>query len=528
MCLFTRTCADPLHLGVEDRGAASSPLAPEHPVTTTSPLRRLAAGTALACLGAVALASGAAPAAAAEQRSRYVVQFAAGADAGAEARGVERGGGRVSRVLSSVFPGAVADLTAGQAAALRRNGKVRAVEADQVFRAVGTTQASPAWGLDRSDQRALPLSASFSYGVTGKGVTAYVVDTGLLGGHSEFTGRTAPGFDVVGDGRGTEDCNGHGTHVAGTTGGTAYGMAKAVTVVPVRVLGCDGSGSTSGIVTALDWIVSHHAAGVPAVANLSLGGGASSTLDAAVDRVVTDGVTVVVAAGNSGADACNSSPARAPRALTVGATGTTDAKPSWSNYGTCLDLFAPGVGVTSAWHTGATATNTISGTSMAAPHVAGAVAALLESAPASSPDTVTSALLGAATTGVVTSAGSGSPNRLLHADPALVPAGATAPAATAPSAPTSVTATALSAGAAVSWVRGSDGGSPLTSQTLKVYAYGKGGKASLVATLPVSASATGVTVSGLRSGTSYAFTVAATNAVGTSPASALSNKVKAL
>jgi subtilisin family serine protease len=402
------------------------------------------------------------------------------------------------------------------------------VEADQVYRAVGTTQLNPTWGLDRSDQRALPLSGSFSYGATGKAVTAYVVDTGLLSSHVEVTGRVAPGYTVIGDGRGTEDCNGHGTHVAGTTGGTTYGIAKGITIVPVRVLGCDGSGSTSGIVTALDWVVSNHAAGTPAVANMSLGGGASSTLDSAVDRVVTDGVTVVVAAGNSGADACASSPARAARALTVGATDNTDAKPSWSNYGTCLDLFAPGVSITSAWYTGSTAANTISGTSMASPHVAGAVAALLESAPTSSPDTVANTLLGAATTGVVTSAGTGSPNRLLHADPTLVPATAPAPSATAPSAPTSVTAKALAGGAAVSWVQGSDGGSALTSQAVKVYAYGRNGKASLVSTATVSGTATTVSVNGLRTGTSYAFTVSATNAAGTSPASALSNRVTAL
>ena len=494
---------------------------------TPQPRPRLLAAALLGGLVALPLVGLPSPAAANEVRSRYVVQFVPAADAAAEAREVERAGGRVQRVLREVFPGAIADLTAGQARALARSGRVQAVEADQQYRVVAT-QTSPTYGLDRVDQRALPLSGAFSYGVTGKGVTAYVVDTGVLSAHSELTGRLAAGYTVIDDGKGTEDCHGHGTHVAGTTAGTTYGVAKGATVVPVRVLACDGAGSTSGIVTSLDWIVAHHTAGTPAVANMSLGGGASSTLDAAVDRVVSDGVSVVVAAGNSGADACNYSPARAPRALTVGATTSADAKPSWSNYGSCLDLFAPGASITSAWHTGPTATNTISGTSMASPHVAGAVAALLESAPGTAPDTVSSTLTGSATTGVVTSAGPGSPNRLLHADPTLVPAGSTPPVATAPSAPTSVAATALTKAAAVSWVHGADGGSALTSQAVAVYAYGRNGKASLVGTVSVSASATSVTIGGLRSGTSYAFTVSATNAVGTSPASALSNKVKAL
>ncbi len=492
-----------------------------------STLRTRTTTAALACI-LLAIPLAASPAGAAEApRSRYVVQFVDSADASAQARGIEQDGGRVRHVLRNVFPGAVADLTAGQAQALARNSQVRTVEADQVYRA-DQTQPSPTYGLDRIDQRALPLSSSFGYGVTGLGVTAYIVDTGLLSSHNEFTGRVAAGYSVISDGRGTEDCNGHGTHVAGTTAGTTYGVAKSATVVPVRVLGCDGSGSTSGIVTALDWVVANHPAGVPAVATMSLGGGASSTLDAAVDRAVDDGVTVVVAAGNSSADACTSSPARAPRALTVGATTSTDARASYSNTGACLDLFAPGTGITSAWYTGPTATNTISGTSMASPHVAGAVAALLESAPGSTPGTVAATITGTATPGVVSSAGTGSPNLLLYADPTLVPAGTSTPppvTTTAPSAPTDVVAAARTGGADLTWTVGADGGSALTGQTVSVYKYSRNGKRSSSGTVAVSASATSVTVGGLLAGTAYSFTVSATNAIGTSPASAMSNKV---
>jgi subtilisin family serine protease len=207
------------------------------------------------------------------------------------------------------------------------------------------------------------------------------------------------------------DCNGHGTHVAGTVGGSTYGVAKGVSLVAVRVLDCSGSGTTAGVVSGINWVTSN--AIKPAVANMSLGGGASTTLDNAVSSSVSSGVTYAVAAGNSGKNACNYSPARAPTAITVGATDSTDAKPSWSNFGSCLDIFAPGVSITSAWYSSTTATNTISGTSMASPHVAGGAALILAKNPSFTPAQVTSALTTAATTGVVTSAGNRSPNRLL-------------------------------------------------------------------------------------------------------------------
>jgi subtilisin family serine protease len=218
--------------------------------------------------------------------------------------------------------------------------------------------------------------------------------------------------DEVGDGRGGIDCNGHGTHVAGTVGGSTYGVAKGVTLIAVRVLDCSGSGTNSGVIAGIDWVASNRV--LPAVANMSLGGGASQAVDDAVARLTGAGVTLAVAAGNENQDACNTSPARAPSAITVGATTSSDARASFSNWGTCLDIFAPGNNITSSWYSSTTATNTISGTSMASPHVAGVAALYLQGNPSATPATVTSAITSTATTGVVTSAGTGSPNRLLY------------------------------------------------------------------------------------------------------------------
>jgi subtilisin family serine protease len=288
------------------------------------------------------------------------------------------------------------------------------------------------WGLDRIDQRALPLNNQFSRAYTGSGVTAYIIDTGVLSTHTEFGGRVLSGFSSVSDSNGTEDCNGHGTHVAGTVGGSNYGVAPGVAIVPVRVLDCSGSGSTSGVIAGIDWMIANHVAGTPAVANMSLGGGRSSALDIAVQSAVADGVVLVVAAGNSTANACQSSPAGEPLAITVGSTTSADARSSFSNYGSCVDVFAPGSSITSAWYTSITASNTISGTSMASPHVAGVVALGLEIAPNSSVAQISDWITSTATPGVIGDAGTGSPNLLVYSRLSASPPNASAPTTTAP------------------------------------------------------------------------------------------------
>jgi subtilisin family serine protease len=331
-------------------------------------------------------------------------------------------GGRVGFVYTHALNGFSVTLPTAALPALRLLPGVAAVQADLPVHATTTQPNPPSYGLDRLDQRALPLSRSYSYSADGQGVTAYIIDTGITYKHVDFGGRAVPGFDAVTPGGGAVDCNGHGTHVSGTVGGTTYGVAKKVRLVGVRVLDCNGSGSTAGVVAGLDWVTANHVAGAPAVANMSLGGSADAALDAAVTRAIRDGITFGVAAGNDGglvgdllgtSDACNGSPSRVPAALTVAATDSSDARASYSNRGSCVDLWAPGSAITSDWNTSNTATNTISGTSMATPHVVGVAALYLTSHRSASPATVASALTGAATLGLVANAGAGTPNRLL-------------------------------------------------------------------------------------------------------------------
>lgn len=268
------------------------------------------------------------------------------------------------------------------------------------------------WGLDRIDQADRPLDTQYHFNSIGAGVNAFIIDTGIRPDHVEFTGRLLPGYNVVADTNDTNDCNGHGTHVSGTVGGSTWGVAKGVSLIPVRVLDCSGSGSYSGVIAGIDWVAASTLR--PAVANLSLGGSASTALNSAVAGAVGMGVTMVVAAGNSNADACNYSPSSEPSAITVGATANDDTRASYSNYGSCVDIFAPGNYITSAWNTSATASNTISGTSMATPHVTGVAALALAANPAASPAAVTSFLTGNATPNRLSVIGSGSPNLLVY------------------------------------------------------------------------------------------------------------------
>ncbi|MCY1083344.1 S8 family serine peptidase [Archangium lansingense] len=322
----------------------------------------------------------------------------------------ERYGGTLERTYTQVLRGFVTRMSEDQARKLAEvEPDVSYVVEDGEVTA-DWTQTGATWGLDRVDQRDRPLNGWYSYNRTGAGVHAYIVDTGIMANHQDFGGRASGDFSSINDGRLANDCNGHGTHVAGTVGGFNWGVAKGVRLHGVRVLDCSGRGSWSGVIAGLDWVKARHIK--PAVVNMSLGGGANQAVDDAVRRIHHSGVVVAVAAGNESTNACSRSPARTPEAITVGATNSSDTRPSWSNYGSCLDLFAPGDGITSAWHNGGT--NTISGTSMASPHVAGAAALFLEGNPWSGTWAVTDAIVGSASPNRVANAGSGSPNRLLY------------------------------------------------------------------------------------------------------------------
>ncbi len=384
------------------------------------PLSLVLAGTAVAAVVGAVLPGAATADATLLEPTSYIVTLDSGSPVAVA--GLARTlGAEVGYVYEHALQGFSVRLPAPLLPALLALPGVVRVEQDAPVGITRTQSPTPSYGLDRIDQRALPLNNSYTSRAEGAGVKAYIIDTGVALGHSDFGGRAVTGFDAV-DGGSAEDCNGHGTHVAGTTGGTQYGVAKAVTLVAVRVLDCEGSGTTAGIIAGLDWVAADHQAGQPAVANMSLGGGPSSALDAAVQRAIADGVSFSLAAGNSGGlvggllgsdNACTGSPSRVTEALTVGATDASDAKAGYSSRGSCLDLFAPGSNITSAWHTSPTATNTISGTSMAAPHVAGVAALYLSKVRTATPAQVTQQIISTSTPGVVQNPGAGSPNRLL-------------------------------------------------------------------------------------------------------------------
>jgi subtilisin family serine protease len=443
----------------------------------------------------------------------YIIKTKSMASAGGVANTLEAAGGEVKNVYKRVYPGFSAKLTAVQVQALKANPRVVSVVADQAVHST-VTQSDPTWGLDRVDQRPTAGDGTYSFDTTGSGATAYIVDTGIRFSHQQFGGRAASGFDFVDDDTDASDCNGHGTHVSGTVGGSTYGVAKGVNLVGVRVLDCEGSGTAEGVIAGIDWVVAHHTG--PSVLSMSLAGSAFTPLDAAVQAATAAGVTVVVAAGNEDEDACDLSPARAPSAITVGATDVTDTRAPFSNWGNCVDVFAPGVAVRSSWATADDATNTISGTSMATPHVSGIVARYQQAHPAAAPATVTAALLASATPGTVVDR-KGSPNLLAYAAPPVPLPGRTviqrAAGGSATDAAVSVTGR---------WAKPKTGG-PVANYVVTAIRKSNGA----TKTVTVSAAARSKKISGLKKGATYVVRVYAKNPAGKGALSKTSNTVKA-
>lgn len=391
-------------------------------MAATAVVLALGAGMALPAHAAPAKGAIANAGAAGAVKDSYIVVLRDDAARAVSADGrslAHKFGARIDRTYTAALNGYAVTMPEAAAKRFAADPAVDYVAQNQVVKA-DATQTGATWGLDRIDQAALPLNGSYTYpDSAGQGVTAYIIDTGVRISHADFGGRAFNGYDAVDNDNVAQDGNGHGTHVAGTVAGSTYGVAKKAKIVGVRVLNNSGSGTTAGVVAGIDWVTNN--ATKPAVANMSLGGGASTALDDAVRNSIASGVTYGVAAGNDGANASNYSPARVGEAITVGSTTSTDARSSFSNYGSIVDIFAPGSSITSSWNTSDTATNTISGTSMATPHVVGASALYLADNPSATPSQVSGALVNSATSGVVTNPGTGSPNKLLRVGGSVTP-----------------------------------------------------------------------------------------------------------
>ena len=478
---------------------------------------------AVSVLSALLLALGeptvAAPLPSSGVSADYIVTFKESTNVDSESRDYRNQNGEVKGTYSRLFKGMTVKANGTELSRLRQDPNVLAIEKDSVV-TTQATQTGATWGIDRVDQYDLPLDKAYNYSTSGTEVKVFVVDTGVRATHVELAGRVDPGVTMINDGLGTSDGNGHGTHVSATIAGTTYGLAKAARIVPVRVLDSTGTGTSSGVISGLNWIATQIIPGTTkAVVNMSLGGIQSPAVNTAVESLVALGVTVVVASGNSGADACASSPASAPNAITVSATDSADRFASYSNIGSCVDILAPGTGITSAWATSNTATNTISGTSMASPHVAGAAALLLEVG-YKTPAEITATLLGSAVANTITAVPSSTPNRFLYTGTSVTPPPPVV--GSLPGSPTQLQATAGTRQATLRWLAGAPNGGTPTTQTLTVFRIGN---ATPVATLSVGAQLSSVTVTGLARGSSYNFRLTLTTQFGTSAASVVSNTV---
>lgn len=499
------------------RGAAASRAGTLGEVSSSRRVRR-AYVLACAALVLTALPSLAAPQAPTRGAEAVILVATPGVDPHELARALRGEGAVITHVYTDALTGLAGSLPAHLLVSLADDPRVGHIEADLPAH-LQSTQQHPPWNLDRLDQRSPALNRSYRSVGGGRGVHAYVLDTGVRASHAELRGRVARGHSVIADGWGSQDCVGHGTHVAGTLGGRSTGVAKEVTIIPVRVFDCQGRTSTSKLLAGVEWVTRHHQSGQPAVANLSFQTPSSRALDAAVGRMGAEGVSAAAAAGNSGADACDQGLSRLPGVLTVAATTRHDARAKASNWGSCVEIFAPGERIVSAGHRSDIERVTSSGTSMATPHVAGAAVLLLAQKPSMTPRELSAVILENATEGAVSGA-RGSPNRLLfsHLTPDAGPVGA-------PGRPRGVQGLALptTAGKAdVSW-EAPHSPSPITSSTIRIHL--QGGKVSH--TVEVRGAEMRGEVEGLPPG-EYSFSVRSTNATGTGGWSARSTEVKVL